>query len=290
MKHQKNLTSVMLDKVVCSDETLGDILNECSTIAQDDCVIYSIKRYDMFTNLDSNRNISTAHVNSIVQSMEKHGVLFTILYVNEKLQVIDGQHRLRALEIKKGVVNFIVRPKWGPDETTTLNATSEKWKLDDFTGSYAARDYEPYQRMKYLTEMSGISTSKIVKVFGDRSRYAGNKYKDGEFTLSQSKSNMMASRLAKMIQMKPYHPGWQSYNCMRSMDILMSHTEFDFGQLLIKLSKFPDETLLNSTTLGSVNAYLDKFIKVYNHHSRSGKFRLRFTDKVTNLPSDYKPQ
>ena len=57
-------------------------------------VLYE-KNHTKFTLLDNNRDIDIRHVAALMASMKKHGQLMPII-VNENLEVIEGQHRLKA--------------------------------------------------------------------------------------------------------------------------------------------------------------------------------------------------
>ena len=61
-------------------------------------VTYETKNYDQFKTLEGNRSIDQKNVNNIEQNMREHGVLPTVIIVNEKMEVIDGQHRIEALK------------------------------------------------------------------------------------------------------------------------------------------------------------------------------------------------
>ena len=52
------------------------------------------KNYSMFTTIGGNRPLNELHLNRLKKSMEEE-LLISPIIVNEKHEVIDGQHRLR---------------------------------------------------------------------------------------------------------------------------------------------------------------------------------------------------
>ena len=69
-------------------------------------VLYE-KNYTKFTLLDDNRDINDVHVEALAKSMKKSGQLMPII-VNENLEVLDGQHRLKACELLGLPVAYVV--------------------------------------------------------------------------------------------------------------------------------------------------------------------------------------
>ena len=66
----------------------------------------------MFKTMDGNRLLKNDRVNKIVESINAVGYILSPILVNEKMEVIDGQGRLAALERLKMPVHYMVpRPR-----------------------------------------------------------------------------------------------------------------------------------------------------------------------------------
>ena len=87
--------------------------------------------YNTFKVMPGNRPVNKLHVRRLSQSMEEKHLMSPIL-VNEKMQVIDGQHRLEAQKSLKLPVFYIINKGYGKKETHMLNSNSKDWKNDDF--------------------------------------------------------------------------------------------------------------------------------------------------------------
>ena len=73
--------------------------------------------YDMFKFMEGNRQTNSSNLNQIIESMKEKQLIIPIT-VNEKFEIIDGQHRFKACKylglpvyfiIEKGVLYFDVK-------------------------------------------------------------------------------------------------------------------------------------------------------------------------------------
>ena len=66
--------------------------------------------YNIFTFAEGNRAINPAQVKNLIKSIENIGLIPTPIVVNEKMQILDGQHRVEACRQLKMPVYYIVVP------------------------------------------------------------------------------------------------------------------------------------------------------------------------------------
>ena len=63
--------------------------------------------YSRFKPVDGNRNKNLLHINRLKKSMSEN-YLFTVIIVNEKYEIIDGQHRFDVIQELKCLLHFPV--------------------------------------------------------------------------------------------------------------------------------------------------------------------------------------
>ena len=146
-------------------ETIGQFLgSKCSRIANGTQKVFSTLHWKYFSFLKENRPINEGHILSLMDSFRKDGYLFTIVYVNEQMQIIDGQHRFEAARRLKLPIYFMVMPAWGIREVTVLNVNSRNWTMYDFLASYARAGNINYVRFKEFcdTHTFEITTNQIL--------------------------------------------------------------------------------------------------------------------------------
>lgn len=114
--------------------------------------VYSTKDYSIFKRLVGNRDIPESRISKIVESIQTIGWVHNPIIVNEKMEVIDGQGRLTALQRLKMPVEYIIAEGAGNKECIYMNMNMVNWKLPDFIKSYAEQGNENYQRLLNLME------------------------------------------------------------------------------------------------------------------------------------------
>ena len=114
--------------------------------------VYVTKDYSIFKRLTGNRDIPESRISKIVESIQTIGWVRNPIIVNEKMEVIDGQGRLTALQRLKMPVEYIIAEGAGNKECIYMNMNMVNWKLPDFIKSYAEQGNENYQRLLSLME------------------------------------------------------------------------------------------------------------------------------------------
>ena len=114
--------------------------------------VYVTKDYSIFKRLVGNRDIPESRISKIVESIQTIGWVHNPIIVNEKMEVIDGQGRLTALQRLKMPVEYIIAEGAGNKECIYMNMNMVNWKLPDFIKSYAEQGNENYQRLLGLME------------------------------------------------------------------------------------------------------------------------------------------
>ena len=114
--------------------------------------VYVSKDYSIFKRLIGNRDIPESRISKIVESIQTIGWVHNPIIVNEKMEVIDGQGRLTALQRLKMPIEYIIAEGAGNKECIYMNMNMVNWKLPDFIKSYAEQGNENYQRLLSLMQ------------------------------------------------------------------------------------------------------------------------------------------
>ena len=124
--------------------------------------VYVTKDYSIFKRLVGNRDIPESRISKIVESIQTIGWIHNPIIVNEKMEVIDGQGRLTALQRLKMPVEYIIAEGAGNKECVYMNMNMVNWKLPDFIKSYAEQGNENYQRLLSLMEKYADGNLNII--------------------------------------------------------------------------------------------------------------------------------
>jgi len=123
-------------------------------------VIKSTTQYSLFGFLPGNRSINPHHVRALSTSilannlLEQHPII-----VNEKMEVVDGQHRLEVARVNHLEIYYIVKKGATLTEVHLLNSAVRPWGLDNYLRSYCELGKQDYIQLREFCREHGIATS-----------------------------------------------------------------------------------------------------------------------------------
>lgn len=127
------------------------------------CKILSTYEYDKFKKIKGNRKINFKNLGKIINSMSKKQLVIPIL-VNEKYEVIDGQHRLQScIELGLPVYYYMIAG-YGDNEVITTNLNQENWSKPQFLDYYIEHENENYIRFKDIASNHGLNISQLLNI------------------------------------------------------------------------------------------------------------------------------
>jgi len=226
------------------------------------------KNYSMFTAIGGNRPLNELHLARLKKSMEEE-LLISPIIVNEKHQVIDGQHRLRISSELKLPLRYIVAEGYGLNEVHRLNQNSKNWTMIEFIEGYADMGYKEYIYLKDFLERTGLNLSSALALLGADTGARTKEVKNGTWKAVHIKR---AETIADWVNIiKPYHSGGTRQTFVRALIKLYDNENFEFSHLVGKIALQP------SSLVPCVNTeqYLTLLEDIYNYRSRN-KVSLRF--------------
>lgn len=169
--------------------------------------------HSKFTLLDDNRDIRVRHVESLMTSIRKFGQLMPIV-VNEKMEVIEGQHRLRACSELKVPVAYIISLKASGKDVAVMNNSQEGWKNRDYlkhfshTNHYNSSEYKKVQKffdtysLPFHTGLMILSGIEFKNRSNDRGPMPS--FREGTFKVSDLETaNTIGAQLMKFKSFVP---------------------------------------------------------------------------------------
>jgi len=228
------------------------------------------KDYGLFKTIDGNRDVNELHVKRLTTSMqEKH--LISPIIVNEKYQIIDGQHRFTAASELELPVYYIVIPGYGLSDVQRLNQNSKNWAVSDFLDGYCNVGKEDYIRFKKFVEQYdfNMSISLGVAINTIPGQHIWGQFRNGVFKFDDYLG--ATERADKITALKAYTDLYNSRNFAYAMIHLLKNPKFELTTFMQKLS-YQQGALVPCTT---ANAYITLIEEIYNYKSRN-KVSLRF--------------
>lgn len=235
--------------------------------------------YTIFKHADGNRPVDERRVTKIMNSIQAVGWVTQPIIVNEKMEVIDGQGRLAALERLKMPVDYVIQDGATIRTAQVMNATSTSWGRSDYIRSYAEIGLKSYQRLWQMMNMYDVDAQTVIRLMNR----GGNSdvmraVKNGEFEMTNEDFGRGLKRL-------PYYSAYikvmKRFNGNANIKkkviyYLIEHGGYPHQQIIDALTKCAPDDVICSTDERLIMSIED----VYNKFKRE--------DKKIYLLADYR--
>ena len=252
--------------------------------------VYKTNDLKMFKSITGNRPTNPQHIRRLTDSIKVNGLLCNPILVNEKMEVIDGQHRLDACKNAETEVYFIILTGYSLPEVQTLNLNQKNWQKKDFMNGYADKGIESYVTLRdFYEQNSDFSLGFCIKLLSQKSGNANAgmeqkyRYKDTDLVYNiteifnegtwKVKDVNLATEVAEKLRLiKPYYEGYNRESFASAILSLLLHKSdvFDFSTFMQRLRQQPS-ALVDCPTQGQYKALIEN---IYNYRSRN-KVNLR---------------
>lgn len=239
--------------------------------------------YTKFKPILGNREVHAAHVQNLVVAIERKNLLkhFPLL-INEKDEVIDGQHRLAAA-MELGVeIYYDVVPGLVIEDVMEINTNSRGWTIYDFINSWAKLDKPDYVELKAFIEQYGLIASvagqllhgwnqsaQVALKNGQRIISGGGRISEsirtGKFTVNTPKRARQVAELLQEVAPFCDFPAKSSYSFVSAVRLMFNVPGFDPERLISKLRN----NSLVVTRRVSDKYYLLELEEFYNFHVKT---------------------
>lgn len=220
--------------------------------------------YEMFKKLDINRPINKGHLARLKFSIQKNNLLeFRPIMVNEKMQVIDGQHRLEAAKLLDYPVYYQIQKDQEETDIILLNATIKAWSLDDYVNFYVKKGKPEYIKFQQVMKSYDLSANHLVRMMA----HTAKTLKSGNLPMPDlGKIEDIMTKKDQIIHLLKIKLPWDYQRYKRSsffsraLMLFLDYSEVDFQKFYSKL-----ETQLSLLRLcTNVKDYVKNFQDIYN--------------------------
>jgi hypothetical protein len=230
------------------------------------------KDYSVFQYFDRNRIVSKTNVEKLRQDMALNTQKDEVV-VNEKWQVIDGQHRIAALEKDKKPVKFRVKPGANMQDVIAANNTGTKWNTPAWVRNFSHPDHvnnKPYVMYIEFKEKhklcDGVCQLLLSEDFHD---YGRKSFKNGTFKVKNlGRAEENATALAELVAVD------KMFNSMRCAVGFLKIQKLPHFKLTILKTQV--EKHCNKITHRVTHSdWVDGLIRVYNFNLKAPAKRIR---------------
>lgn len=245
---------------------------------KENVITYKTDEYNKFKKLDGNRTINYRNVNAIIKNITENGYKPTIVIVNERFEVIDGQHRIEALQKLNLPVEYQIRDGLTIQDAVALNVANRTWKTLDYIESYASLGYQDYISLfNLIKSFPKVTLSTIIEIAGDTDSFGGgvkNALMQGEFKIKKELLDI-SDQLQFIEDFKKIDLSikGRAYYLEIILARLLESNFIDSERMLSQIEKYGLDLL---TSVVNVKDGLEKLESIYNFRKTN---KVRFTDK-----------
>ena len=225
--------------------------------------ILETTNYGLFKTIKGNRDISEPQLSRLESSVTLKNLLHaTPVIVNEKNEVVDGQHRLLVCKKLNLPVHYVVIPGTTIQEVQMLNWASRPWGNMDFLLSYAKRGFGEYVTVLKFNKDFDINIGISLEILSPGKLRHGQLleiFKKGEFKVSDKTKGWEMGRLIQQYRLLANPLILKSTSFYRTI-IALDNKEIDHVRLLEAISHEKDKI----PALVGRRSYLQYFENVYN--------------------------
>lgn len=216
--------------------------------------------YGRFYKIEGNRKLKPTHVESLVRAFAVDPTIarYNPILVNETYGIIDGQHRLAALEKLHLPVYFIKEPGLTLENVIALNGGQKAWTPQDYAESWIERGNTEYQTYLNFKSEYGLNHDVLLRYLSLDKPMTTTMYKDGRFFVpDEDRSRKLCDDL---VTLKPHYNRWNNRAFALGFYYLWKHPEYNHKKMLQKLTKNPEKI----SDRGTPEQYADMLSEIYN--------------------------
>jgi disulfide oxidoreductase YuzD len=229
--------------------------------------VYSTTNYNQFKYLKGNRAITELHVRRLVEAIKEKDLQVPII-VDEKMNVVEGQHRLEAYKIVGRPILYIVKDNVTLDDVRKLNSVARKWTLTEYLMSHVKLGKQDYEILEWFHRTYKFGLTECIAMLNGKGYCAAKElieFKGGGFT---SKNLEQAKIWARNItKVGEYFQYYKKRSFVLAMIVLMQHSKFSWRTFEKRLINYSAK--LNNQ--GSRNDFIVNLERLYNHNTSADK-------------------
>jgi len=226
--------------------------------------IQATTNYSLFKELTGNRHTNQAHINKLKSEFSENteAVKYTPILVNEKMEIIDGQHRKKALEELGLPVHYIMQEGLELKDAQKLNSMMKNWGPRDWAESYAKLGNPHYIQFVALMEDYKLPFNVLTKYASGYGTYPNtNMFRNGSFKIGDLKK--ARDQLDFLVSTGAYYSDYRRKGYGEALLIMLNNPKFDRERFTTALtSNYAKKKIQPFDTMPE---YLKVLTLVYNH-------------------------
>jgi len=222
------------------------------------------KDYSLFKFFNYNRAIKRANLKAIKKAIQKRGLIMPIL-VTKDFQVIDGQHRLLALEELEMEVHYVIAHDYVSNDVEEVNNVGSNWDVRARVNNLAEHGDPNCIKLLEVYKTWGhvFSEGTINDAFYKLKNHSSQAIRNKNYIMDEDFGNQVLSNAFLMTEVIPKAKQTKFIRGLKSA--MLDNDNFDINILRANAEKRRLNVYNNETEI------LDEIIEVYNYYTRDDK-------------------
>ena len=221
--------------------------------------------YTLFERISGNRKLSQPHVNRLLEAIQDSPdtITYNPIIVNDKFEVIDGQHRLEAIKKLGLPVHYVKVNDIGLQTVQKLNSLSKSWTPTDYAKSFAENGIEAYQTYLDFQSTFKLNFDVLMKYLSLDKPMTGALFKSGGFVTPDPQ--LSHDLCTFLVDIAEYIERARNRNVANGFFQVINSDNYDHVRMLRQLKKFGHLW----TEQALPNDYAREFEYLYNYRQRT---------------------
>lgn len=126
--------------------------------------------YEIFKKHENNRILSETNIRNLMFSIKSQNLLsFRPILVNERMEILDGQHRLEAAKRLSVEIFYQVKKDSTHEDIVLLNNNQKTWEFEDYLNYYCSLWNENYIQLREFIRKRDITMKEIKNILSKSS-------------------------------------------------------------------------------------------------------------------------
>ena len=226
--------------------------------------------YSKFKTLGGNRQLNELHLKRLRSSVMAKNLLFANpILVNEKFEIIDGQHRFTVCKDLGHPIHYLLVENFGLPEVQTLNANTKNWKIEDYIDGYCDMGLQEYCYLKSQMVKTGLGVTVLLGILAAGTTSGSTLYnlREGELKLIHKNRGLIMFQWIK--DWMKHYDGASRRSFVFALVHLYEIQGYNHEKMMQKL-QYQSTKLVDCT---NTKTYLALLEEVYNFRERGEKLR-----------------
>lgn len=228
-------------------------------------MINRTKDYDIFIFRDDNREkIDQTHVGRIADSLRSRNMLdLKPILVNEKMEIMDGQHRVLAAKEAQVEIFYQIERAITPQDMLKLNL-SKNWTISDYLNFYCHHQYDEYLKLRNFIKKHNITLRVGITIALGESKKAFTDFRDGKFEFMDEDVkdyiDLCWETIHYLQKINGFSPYLNSSRFWKALIVLFKHSNFYKEKWIENMRRQTDH--FNAKV--SIKDYIKMLESIYN--------------------------